>query len=157
MTNDQIRASDADRDRVAAKLRDHFAEGRLTREELDERITVTLNAKTLGDLRPVLADLPGPVLAPAAMSRPMTTGWQRPPVVWRGLRILPLLLIALAVALTVHSGGWLIFGFFRFLFIFWLVSTVAGLIFARRFGRRWRRGPWPGYGPPRDRDTWHRL
>ena len=33
-----IRVSDADRDRVTARLREHFAEGRLTSDELDERI-----------------------------------------------------------------------------------------------------------------------
>ena len=54
--DDRLRTSDADRDRVAARLRDHFAEGRLTREELDERLTAALNAKTHGELRRILAD-----------------------------------------------------------------------------------------------------
>ena len=58
--DDRFRTSDADRDRVAALLRDHFAAGRLTLSELDERLTATLAAKTFGDLRRVLADLPGP-------------------------------------------------------------------------------------------------
>ena len=58
--DDRLRTSDADRDRVTALLRDHFAAGRLTRQELDERLTATLNATTFGDLRRVLADLPGP-------------------------------------------------------------------------------------------------
>src|SRR5215470_11013679 len=68
--DDRIRTSDADRERVAARLRDHFAEGRLTREELDERLAAALNAKTHGDLRRVLADLPepGPVRAPDGCS-----------------------------------------------------------------------------------------
>ena len=65
--DDRIRTSDADRERVTAPLRDHFAEGRLTREELDERITAALNARTFGELRRVMADLPepAPVLAQA--------------------------------------------------------------------------------------------
>jgi hypothetical protein len=41
-----------------AGLRDHFAEGRLTRAELDERLTVALSARTAGDLRRLMADLP---------------------------------------------------------------------------------------------------
>jgi hypothetical protein len=41
-------------------LRDHYAEGRLSPDELDERLTAALNAKTSGELRRVLADLPGP-------------------------------------------------------------------------------------------------
>ena len=56
--DDRYRTSDADRDRVAGLLRDHFAAGRITSEELDERLTATLNAKTFGDLRRALADLP---------------------------------------------------------------------------------------------------
>src|SRR5262249_30930857 len=63
--DDRIRVSDADRDRVAARLRDHFAEGRLTQDELDERISAALAAKTFGDLRRVMADLPEPEPVPA--------------------------------------------------------------------------------------------
>jgi hypothetical protein len=58
--DDLFRVLDADRDRAAALLRDHFAAGRLTAGELDERLTAALRAKTFGDLRPVLADLPDP-------------------------------------------------------------------------------------------------
>ena len=58
--NDRFRISDADRERVTARLRDHFADGRLTRAELEERVTAALNAKTIGDLRRVMADLPEP-------------------------------------------------------------------------------------------------
>jgi Domain of unknown function (DUF1707) len=61
--DDRFRASDADRDRATALLRDHFAAGRLTAQELDERLAAALNAKTAGDLRRVLADLPEPALA----------------------------------------------------------------------------------------------
>ena len=60
-TQDRIRISDRDRERATARLCDHFAEGRLTREELDERITAALNARTAGDLRRVMADLPEPL------------------------------------------------------------------------------------------------
>jgi DNA-binding PadR family transcriptional regulator len=55
---DHIRTSEADREDATARLRDHYAEGRLTYEELGERITAALNARTFGDLRRVLADLP---------------------------------------------------------------------------------------------------
>jgi len=68
MANDpKIRASDADRDRTAAALREHLAAGRLTTEEFDERLDKTYAAKTLGDLDDLMADLPG-------------TGLERPPV-----------------------------------------------------------------------------
>jgi hypothetical protein len=56
--DDWIRVSDRDREHVTTQLRDSFVEGRLTREELDERITAALNARTVGDLRSITADLP---------------------------------------------------------------------------------------------------
>ena len=56
--DDRFRTSDADRDRAAALLREHFAAGRLDAAELDKRLAAVLNAKTFGDLRNVLADLP---------------------------------------------------------------------------------------------------
>jgi len=54
----RIRASDADRDRVTALLREHHAAGRLTAEEFGERMDAALDAKTLGELDELLTDLP---------------------------------------------------------------------------------------------------
>jgi Domain of unknown function (DUF1707) len=54
----RIRASDADRDRTAALLREHHAAGRLTVEEFGERMDKALEAKTVGELDELLADLP---------------------------------------------------------------------------------------------------
>ena len=60
MANDpRIRASDADRDRTAALLREHLAAGRLNEEEFNERLDKAYAAKTLGDLDQLLSDLPG--------------------------------------------------------------------------------------------------
>jgi hypothetical protein len=54
-----LRASDADRERVAEVLRSAAADGRLTLEELDERLDRLYAAKTYGELEPVVEDLPG--------------------------------------------------------------------------------------------------
>ena len=54
-----LRASDADRERVAEQLRQATTEGRLTAEELEERLHAAFAARTYGELDPVLADLPG--------------------------------------------------------------------------------------------------
>ncbi len=54
----RIRASDADRDRVAALLREHHAAGRLTTDEVRERLDRALEARTLGDLDALMTDLP---------------------------------------------------------------------------------------------------
>lgn len=53
-----LRASDADRDRYLALLREAYAEGRLDGAEYEERMHVALAAKTYRDLVPVLAELP---------------------------------------------------------------------------------------------------
>ncbi|QXJ25411.1 DUF1707 and DUF2154 domain-containing protein [Actinomadura graeca] len=55
----RLRASDADRDQVADRLREALAEGRITPEEHAERIDAVYSAKTYADLEPVLSDLPG--------------------------------------------------------------------------------------------------
>jgi hypothetical protein len=55
-----MRASDVDRERVATQLRDHAAAGRLTVDELSERLDASLAARTVGELEPLLADLPQP-------------------------------------------------------------------------------------------------
>jgi hypothetical protein len=53
-----LRASDADRDHVAQLLGQAFAEGRLSPDEHAERLESVYAAKTLGQLRPMVADLP---------------------------------------------------------------------------------------------------
>lgn len=70
MTDDELpelRASDADRERVAEQLRDALAEGRLDMEEFEERLEATYSARTYGELTPITRDLPG-----AAASAPIS-------------------------------------------------------------------------------------
>lgn len=52
-----LRASDADRDAVATVLSTAFAEGRITRDEHDERLDRVMTARTFDDLVPITADL----------------------------------------------------------------------------------------------------
>ncbi|GHG95678.1 DUF1707 SHOCT-like domain-containing protein [Streptomyces lanatus] len=54
----ELRASDADRDRIADILRDALAEGRLTADEHAERVEGVLAAKTVGELDAFIRDLP---------------------------------------------------------------------------------------------------
>jgi len=49
---------DAEREAVAGQLREHYADGRLTLDELNERLGLALSAKTRADLNSVLRDLP---------------------------------------------------------------------------------------------------
>ncbi|PDP86991.1 hypothetical protein CQJ94_14355 [Glycomyces fuscus] len=54
----RMRVSDTERDQVAEVLREAAAEGRITLDELDERLNAVYAAKTYADLEPVTADLP---------------------------------------------------------------------------------------------------
>lgn len=54
----ELRASDADRDRIADILREALAEGRLTADEHAERVDGVLHAKTVGELDVFIRDLP---------------------------------------------------------------------------------------------------
>lgn len=59
MTGDrQVRASDQDRERIGATLGRHYAAGRLTLEEFQERLDRAYAAKTIGELDDLMTDLP---------------------------------------------------------------------------------------------------
>ena len=62
----ELRASDADRDRIADILREALAEGRLTADEHAERVEGVLHAKTVGELEVFIRDLPAAHQAPPA-------------------------------------------------------------------------------------------
>ena len=62
--HDELRIGDAERDAVMVAMHDHFAAGRLDRPELDERMEAVLSAKTRGDLRALVRDLPAPTGVP---------------------------------------------------------------------------------------------
>jgi hypothetical protein len=66
-----LRASDADRDQVVAKLRDEYVAGRLSHETFLHRVNVVLESRQQSDLPPLVADLPA---APPAGG---FSGWLR--------------------------------------------------------------------------------
>lgn len=75
-----LRASDADRERVAGVLHRALSEGRITMTELEERLSSVYAAKTHAELAPITADLPestgaAPVPAPqSAVAHPLIGG-----------------------------------------------------------------------------------
>jgi hypothetical protein len=115
-----MRASDADRDAVLADLSEHFQAGRLTAGELDERTGQALAARTWGELRELLADLP-PTQVPAGAS----SGGRLLPSSGRAALPVTAVLVGIgitaAVLVDVAHGNW---GFI------WLL--LPALLIARR-------------------------
>jgi Flp pilus assembly protein TadB len=123
-----IRASDDERERAVASLREHFVRGRLTIEELTARCEVALRARSRADLGRALAEMPP--LLPQAILRGFVRGAAL--VVLTGAWALFSLVLLLAFGLTLLLGGISTVGLVAFLAI-WLVPTY--LLF-----RRWQRG-----------------
>jgi hypothetical protein len=130
-----LRAADADRERVAERLRQGHAEGRLDIDELQERLERCYESKTLGELRELVSDLP----------RQDVEEDQRRSFGWMGLRRWPIApLVPILVGLIVisaiaghHPGHHVFWLWIPLLFLFWRLSW-----WPRR--RRWagaRRGP----------------
>lgn len=69
---DAMRASDRDRELIVAALQEAVGEGRLTLPEFEERSGQAYEAKTVGELRALMTDLPADPLAPPALP------WQQP-------------------------------------------------------------------------------
>jgi Domain of unknown function (DUF1707) len=135
--DDSIRVSDADRDRVTGQLRDHFAAGRITPGELDERLSAALTAKTFGDLRRIMADLPGPVPAPLGAAPPPLRATSARAIRRRHQPFPPLILLVLLAALLIPGTGWLLAAFLNVILLFWLMTFVAGAVALGRSQRRW--------------------
>lgn len=75
----QLRASDADREQVAQQLHKAMGDGRITMAELEERLGTVYAAKTLGELEPVLTDIPGAVAPTSSPERSSARAAPRSP------------------------------------------------------------------------------
>lgn len=123
--NDRLRIGDAEREAAAAALGEHFAMGRLTREEYDERSDVVWSARTRADLDPLFSDLPAPAQAPPPV--PITApAWpgRRPRV--GGLPLFPVLVLLVGLAIALPGPPW-------------PLIILGWLWFAGLFGRGWAR------------------
>ena len=110
-----IRASDEDRSRTAAALGEHYAAGRVTLEEFQERLDRVYAATTLGELDHLMADLPGTDLGRLPGARSSLPGGS-PPLPQRRV----------PGPVQVPAGGpalaW------RAVWRFWLAISVAALV-----------------------------
>ncbi|MGZ8742694.1 MAG: DUF1707 SHOCT-like domain-containing protein [Nocardioides sp.] len=108
-----LRIGDAEREAAAQALGEHFAAGRLTRDEYDERAERVWAARTVADLRPLFTDLPAPHAGTGA-PRPRGAPAKPPaqaarPRAGRRLPLLPMFLIALGLVLLLDVPGAVIF------------------------------------------------
>ncbi len=122
-----LRASDAEREATAARIRAHHTDGRLDTSELQERIDRCYQAKTRGELRELLADLPG-------------EGPQPKPEQQGGRMRVPVPLLAVAAAVLVLAS----FGAAWHHHVPWLVLPVLFIAARLMLFRRRRWGPWAG-------------
>ena len=126
MNGPSLRIGDEERDAAVASLSDHFAAGRLNRDELDERIDHAMQARFDADLAPLFADLPTGSRSGTVMpTNPMAAFAGRPVVQVRVpalLWLMPMLLVGLVVTAVALGAPWLLWG------LFWImiVSRFAG-------------------------------
>jgi hypothetical protein len=135
----QMKASDADRDAVLSDLSEHFQAGRLTADEFEDRTGRALAARTWGELRDLLQDLPA---SPAGPRVPVaaTTGAPQQRPLGRMVLVPVAVLAGIGIVVAVSAGTahprW---------GILWLLLPV--LLIARRMtccaGASRRSGPRP--------------
>jgi hypothetical protein len=123
--NDRIRLSDAERDRAAAELADHYAEGRLTTDEHAERLDAIWSARTRADLTAIFEDLPR-----RAPERPVGRRG------WRPVPFLPIVALLVILSIVTHLPFWN------------LIFFVGCGLFARRRARVSRSEEWSPYSRP---------
>ncbi len=114
---DEQRIGDVDREAAVHQLGEHYALGRLDKDEYDERCDAVWSAKTRGDLAPLFVDLPGGVQGtPRAKVPDVGRGpRQGPPAALVAvvlvllaatviLKVLPLLLVAVVIWFVFARG-----------------------------------------------------
>jgi hypothetical protein len=102
-SDQHLRVSDADRQAVADRLGEHFAEGRLDQAEFDERAGRAMSAKTRADLSGLFDDLPDLSTQPHAGAPAGPARRRRHPV----LVLVLLVIVTLAAAHAVVPWLWL--------------------------------------------------
>ncbi|WP_190820135.1 DUF1707 SHOCT-like domain-containing protein [Saccharopolyspora pogona] len=100
-----MRASDADREAIAQRLRTALDEGRLSIVEFDERLQRAYTSTTLGELQPLVADLPEPVPAkPSAEVVKQERHKKKMVKEWRDWASVTFILVAIWAVTSVASG-----------------------------------------------------
>jgi uncharacterized protein DUF1707 len=109
-----IRASDADRERIADHLRRAAAEGRILTEELEQRLSAAFSARTYGELDPLVSDLPVGRSRTAARRRPTAlalAGYSAAIVL---ALLVVFVVVMIAVGLLAFGAVWIVLGWALF-------------------------------------------
>jgi uncharacterized membrane protein len=106
-TRPDLRVGDAERESTATALREHYAQGRLSTDELNERLDAAFSATTHGQLDRVTDDLPNIQPAPSAPPPPPAAVPRRPlgAGVARAVAALVTVVALLAVVTVALHGG----------------------------------------------------
>ena len=126
-TAGEVRIGDAERDRAVSALGEHYAAGRITKDEFDERSDQATRARYAAELAPLFADLP--VQTGAVEQRPARRPGPPPPFVF----LVPVVVVALVVT-AVAAAPWLV----------WMLFAMALFM-----------GPWGGRHHGRRGQHWH--
>ena len=127
-----LRIGDAERNKVADALSQHFSAGRLDDTELKDRLDRAMTAKTGADLSGLLSDLPPlPGQQPAVAAPPH----RRRAGAWLVLGVVVLALMAVPW----QAGPWMPWMWFPR--VPWLLLGIAFLLWRRARRRRWRNEP----------------
>jgi hypothetical protein len=150
MERSELRAADVDRRRVVDRLERHYVDGRLTSDELSERVGRAMAARTYGELDALLDDLPPSPTPPE--SEPAEADEQSGPsrhTDFRAHTLSYLIVMALLVTiwLLTTPGGyfwpiWPMLG--------WGIGLAWHALARGSWGAGRRRGPGARRGPPRD-------
>jgi len=132
----QLRASNAERERVATILRAAAADGLLTLEEADERLAIVYASQYRDELTPVTADLPA-AGRHLLTNTPEERAARRSGLIWHGAVVA--VIAALLVAAWAASDA-------PFFWPIWPIGFLLFTVFAhaRRLNRPWAGPPWAG-------------
>ncbi len=132
-----LRVSDQERERAAGEIRDHFAAGRLDEDELNDRVSAAMEARTHGELEALRADLP---------RLPATQAEQKAELVQRRRELSRRLVQQTGAGMApfvVCTAVWLVSGASGFFWPIWvLLIVVLPLV----------RNGWSLYGPAPELD-----
>jgi VIT1/CCC1 family predicted Fe2+/Mn2+ transporter len=127
----QLRASDSDRDAIVERLRKAAGEGRISSEELEERVDAALRARTYGELEWLIADLPRTDVARRrrpSLGRSAYVGAGALAAVTVPLLVMGVVIVFVLAAAALTAAWWIV------AIAFWMICRGAG---RRRHG--WRR------------------